>query len=263
MRRALYPPERCPGVGSEGLAPFLFELASDERLDILAAVADKPLRHAQLSRRLSMTASETTRHLNRLSSADLVARDPEGAYAPTNLARLVLAQLPFLRFLTANREHILTHNLQVLPPEFVERLGALEGGEFVVGAYKVVAVQEQSLRDVEGRIWVLTEQAFEQAIPILREKAAAGADVRVIRPRKGFEDTFALVAGLTRNYPVRLLEETKFFVAVLDDIAGVCFPTPDGKTDMSAMLVLEDARGYQWSADLFLHFWERAREPLG
>ena len=49
---------------STGLARFLFELASDERLGSLEAIEEKPLRHAQIARRLKITDSETTRHLN-------------------------------------------------------------------------------------------------------------------------------------------------------------------------------------------------------
>ena len=57
---------------STGLARFLFELASDERLGILEVIEEKPLRHAQIARRLKITDSETTRHLNRLASTGLL-----------------------------------------------------------------------------------------------------------------------------------------------------------------------------------------------
>jgi hypothetical protein len=38
-------------------------------------------------------------------------------------------------------------------------------------------------------------------------------------------------------------QEVKIFLAVLDDIAGVCFPTLDGKVDMAAMILLADVPG--------------------
>ncbi|MGQ0797009.1 MAG: helix-turn-helix transcriptional regulator [Methanobacteriota archaeon] len=247
---------------STGIAGFVFELASDQRLGILAAVAEKPLRHAEIARRLRMTDSETSRHLNRLSAAGLVTKNPRGEHELTSLARLLSAGLPFFRFLTANREFLLTHDVLVLPPEFVDRLGALSEGTFTRGTYRVVATQERFLRAVKQRIWVLTEQAFEQALPILRQKAVDGADVRVIRPREGFEDA-VLPTRVRRNYPARLLDRIPIFLAVLDDAAGVCFPSFDGSVDMSTMLLLEDARGCGWAADLFLRFWERARERPG
>ncbi len=248
---------------STGLARFLFELASDERLGILDAIAAKPLRHAQIARHLRMTDSETTRHLNRLATAGLVTKNPQSQYEPTNLARLVSAGFPFFRFLLTNREFLLKHNVRVLPPEFIDRLGALSEGTFTIGMYDVAATQERSLRAVKRRIWVLTEQMFEQAVPIIREKAAAGADVRVIRPREGFHRGTALLPAVERNYPVRVISEARIFLAVLDNLAGVCFPTVDGKVDMEAMLLVGDPAGYRWAEDLFTHFWRQAGEWLG
>ena len=176
-----------------GLARFLFELASDERLGILQAIDERPLRHGQIARDLRMTDSETTRHLNRLASAGLVTKNPRSEYELTNLARLVSVGFPFFRFLVTNREFILKHNVRALPPEFVDRLGALGEGTFVTGMYDVAATQERYLRAVKQRIWVLTDQMFEQAVPIMREKAASGADVRVIRSREGFGRGTALL----------------------------------------------------------------------
>ncbi len=97
------------------LARQLFEIASDERLGILSAIAEKPRKHAQIARELDMTGSETTRHLTRLMSASLVSKNPRGEYEPTNLARLLSSGLPFFRFLTANREFLLHHDVHVLP----------------------------------------------------------------------------------------------------------------------------------------------------
>jgi len=246
-----------------GLARFLFELASDERLGILDAIADTPLRHAQIARHLKMTDSETTRHLNRLASTGLLMKNAQSQYEPTNLARLVSAGFPFFRFLLKNRDFLLKHDVRVLPSEFVERLGALTGGTFVNGMYDVAAAQVRYLRAVKHRIWVLTDQMFEQAIPILREKATMGADVRVIRSREGFEREIARLPPVERNYPVRLVPGARIFLAVLDDVAGVCFPSVDGEVDMEAMLLLTDPSGHRWASDLFAQEWSEASERLG
>src|SRR3989442_4350834 len=143
---------------STGLARFLFELASEERLGILAAISEKPLRHAQIARRLGMTDSETTRHLNRLTVAGLVTKGPQSEYEPSNLARLVSADFPFFRFLLAQREFLLNHNVLVLPPGFVERLGALSGGGLTKGTYNVVASPKRSLGTAERPVTVISSQ---------------------------------------------------------------------------------------------------------
>lgn len=243
---------------AEALSPFLFEVASDERLGILKAVAERPLKHAEIARRLSITGSETTRHLNRLTSAGLVTKNLRGEYETTYLAEALRTGLPFFEFLSAHRDYLRTHRLLVVEPPFAERVGELRNGAFVQGTYQIVAVQENALRAVKRRIWVVTEQRFEQALPILRAKAAEGADVRVIRSRPLLEDEKRTGVDVRRNFPVKVLRDVPFFLAVLDDQGGLCLPTSDGKVDMGTMILLRDSEGCRWCEELFLRWWERA-----
>ncbi len=244
------------------LARFLFEIASPERLGILALLSEKPRRHAEVARNLDLTGSEATRHLNRLTNAGLVTKDPSGAYVPTGVGRVLLAGLPFWEYLSQHRTFLLTHDVLAVGGEFVARLGELGRASFTHGTYHVVAVQEDALRTVRERLWVVTEQMFAQAIPILRDKAAAGADVRVIRPRPAVQQELRSSVRIDRNFPVRLVERTEVFLAVLDDQAGVCFPSFDGRVDMATMLLMTDPEGMRWSTDLFLSFWERSQPWL-
>ena len=250
---------------SEGLTQFLFEIASDERLGILQATGRRPLRHAEIARTLGMTGSETTRHLNRLAEAGLVSKNPRGQYEPTLLAEALLTGLPFLVFLTAHRRYLLDHRLAALPTAFVERIGELAQGAFVGGTYRVVALQEAALRAVARRIWVVTEQRFEAAIPIFRAKVQAGADVRIVRSRPHLEEEKRAGLDVPRNFPVKSLPTVDLFLAVLDDQAGLCLPGPDGHADLGTMILLTDAEGVRWAEDLFRLLWERAdpwRIPL-
>jgi predicted transcriptional regulator len=243
---------------SDGLSEFLFEIASDERLGILEGLAKRPMKHSEIARLLSMTGSETTRHLNRLTGAGLVAKNIRGEYELTPLAETLRTGLPFFEFLTTNRAYLMSHRASVLEPAFVERLGELRHGSFVTGTYQVVAVQEATLRNVQRRVWVVTEQRFEQALPILREKASRGADVRVVRSRRFLETEKRLGQDVVRNFPVKMLSDVKLFLAVLDDQAGVCLPRSDGAVDMADMILLTDPEGCRWAEDLFLRYWEKA-----
>src|SRR5437867_11185658 len=138
-------PKLSSGMEPTGLARFLFELASDERLGILDAIAERPLRHVQIARHLRMTDSETTRHLNRLTSAGLVTKNPQSQFEATNLSRLVHAAFPLFRFLLPNRHLLLHANVRVLPLEFVARLGALRQVRFVTGMSGVAAPHARAL----------------------------------------------------------------------------------------------------------------------
>lgn len=245
-------------VSVEGLPEFLFEIASDERLGILATVSARPMKHAEIARALSMTGSETTRHLRRLTTTGLIEKSPEGEYGPTQLAETLRTGLPFFEFLVAHRRFLQHHRLPVLDRAFVERLGELTQASLVHGTYQVVALQESSLRAVKRRIWVLTEQRFEQALPIFREKMAVGADIRVIRPRASITEERRTGRIVHRNFPLRVLPNVDTFLAVLDEQAGLCLAGPDGRTDMGTMLLVTDPEGYRWAEDVFLWYWDRA-----
>ncbi len=243
-----------------GIPSFLFEIASDERLGILRAVAEGPLRHTEIARKLSLTGSETTRHLNRLAQAGLLTKNLGGDYALTPLAEALRLGLPFWEFLTAHRSYLATHRVTVVSTPFVERLGELRWGRFVEGTYPIVAVQEQALRHALRQIWVVTEQRFEQAIPILREAASRGVDVRVVRSRPLLEQERHQGRDIDRNFALRTLPEVRVFLAVVDEQAGLCFPTQEAKVDMSSMLLMTDPEGLRWARDLFLSLWNEAQE---
>lgn len=243
---------------SGDLAHFLFEIASEERLGILDSLSKRPMAHAEIARARSMTGSETTRHLRRLVSVGLVQKDAAGKYALTPMANLLRAGLPFLDFVSSHRSFLLGHDLGVLDSDFLERIGELGHASFTEGTYQVIAAQESALRSVRRRIWVATEHRFEQAIPIFREKTAAGADVRVIRPRQLLEEERRTGRAVQRNFAVRSLPEVRLFLAVLDDQAGLCLPTLDGRVDMATMILLTDLAGYRWAEDLYLRLWSRA-----
>jgi predicted transcriptional regulator len=247
-------------MGPTDLSAFLFEIASRERLAILTEIAAKPQKHSALARRLSMTGSETTRHLGRLSSAGLVARNPRGEYECTGLASVLLRGLPFFEFLAARRDYLLTHRVLGIDSAFIARIGELSRGAVVTGAYEVVAVQEAALRNVRRRIWVATEQRFERALPIFRQKATEGVDVRVIRPRTLVAQERRTGPRIHRNFAFRVLEEVPVFLAVLDDQAGISFPGPEGRLDLANMILVTDPSGYQWAADLFETLWRRTDE---
>ncbi len=247
-------------MSETGLPAFLFEIASHERLGILHALSASSLRHTELARKLSLTGSEATRHLNRLMETGLITRDPGGSYALTPLAEALRTGLPFWEFLLSHRSYLESHRVTGLPLPFVERLGELTLGRFIEGTYPVVAVQEQELRRAERQIWVVTEQRFEQAVPILRERASRGADVRVVRSWPLLEQERREGRDIERNFPLRTLREVKVFLAVLDNQAGLCLPTLDGKVDMASMLLMTDPTGYQWARELFLSLWEKGED---
>src|SRR2546428_14173751 len=86
---------------------------------------------------------------------------------------------------------------------------------------------------------------------------------RPYRPGEGLELEVSRLPPVERNYPVRLVPGARIFLAVLDDVAGVRFPSVDGEVDMEAMLLLTDPSGHRWASDLFAQEWSEASERQG
>src|SRR3989442_8920033 len=93
----------------------------------------------------------------------------------------------------------------------------------------------------------------------MREKAAAGADVRVIRSREGFQRETARLPPVQRNYPVRLVSDARIFLPGRDDVGSVFFPTPAGKVDIKSMLLFCESAGHSFSPAPFTPLLRSAR----
>ena len=107
------------------LSALLFELSSDERMRMLMDLCVDKARLSHIAQKQDITIAEASRHLQRLSEAELVSKNADGLYLPTSYGKLVLSLLSGLNFVTENKAYFLEHNLSVLPIEFVDRIGEL------------------------------------------------------------------------------------------------------------------------------------------
>ncbi len=113
----------------EHLAELLFILASMDRLTLLSEIGVEKCRLGQLTAKLSATPQETSKHLSRLRNAKLIEKDSEGLFGLTAFGRVIMYIIPSIRFVSKNREYLLSHDIFSIPLEFIERLGELQGGE--------------------------------------------------------------------------------------------------------------------------------------
>ena len=62
----------------EKMHKLLFELSSAERIKIMLELQKGKLKLSNLSRKLDLTVTEASRHLQRLSEAKLIQKDTDG-----------------------------------------------------------------------------------------------------------------------------------------------------------------------------------------
>ena len=66
----------------EDLCDLLFEFSSPERMRIMKSLLAERLKLTQVSKKLDMTVTEASRHLQRLSDIQLIEKDVDGAFSP-------------------------------------------------------------------------------------------------------------------------------------------------------------------------------------
>ncbi len=171
-------------VSTEKISELLFEFSNPSRLDILMWIEEKSIKPSQLARESDQTIQETSRHLQRLTKAQLVERNSDGAYSLTPFGKQLLALMPEIHFLAINSEYFSTHDPSCLPPEFRYGLGLIQ--EYNKASHVMEAFQqsEDLIRNSEEIIWILSDQILASTLPLIGEAIQRGVNFRVILPKE-------------------------------------------------------------------------------
>lgn len=153
----------------EALNNLLFELAGEDRLNILLELKKKPLRLSYLSKTLNFTVQETSRNISRLTEAKLIAKETDGCFRLTPYGEETLKLLTGFNFLSLNREYFLTHTLSTLPVEFTYSLASLNESQLVNDVMVAFSNVENMIQKAEEYIWILSNQILVSTIPYLED----------------------------------------------------------------------------------------------
>lgn len=252
-----------PAVGSGDATPaeFLFEVASADRLEILALLEPGPARLTELAQKLSATDPEASRHLSRLTKAGLVAKRPDGSFALTPLGRLTRGLLPAFTVLAGRREYLLTHDLSAVPRELLERVGELAEHRFLGHLDDVLGAIGRVTSEAQEYVWIMTERP----IHLEHKHADPGSlSVRVTIPRAFDEEVKDL---LGQNWPGARVE-----IAHVDSVpanlllserqACILFRGLDGRVDFNQGMAGESPAFRGWCRALFDAVAAPARRAL-
>jgi predicted transcriptional regulator len=243
----------------ENLWNLLFELSSEERTRILLAVRDERMKLTGLAERMSFTATEASRQVQRLSEAKLIQKDPEGLYTITRYGELCITLLESLDFTSTNREYFLNHDASVLPRQFIGRLGDLGGCVYQGDVITNLAYDEEMMRAADKFVWAIADQFHYSARPIVAEKKKSGVDIKTILPETVVPPPgFVPAEGVAR----RLLPRVDLHLIVTDKEANFGLVYADGRMDYG-QFVGKDERFRGWCYDLFQYYWERAKPKVG
>jgi predicted transcriptional regulator len=235
---------------------LMFELSHSGRLKALNILNKEPQRLTDISKLLGLTSAEVSRHLGRLSKANLISRDSDGRYRTTPFGMVILHELSNLKFLTKHNQYFLNHDLSVIPDE-LRWLNALSKCEIVEGTLEIMSMVEDLTKNAKRHIKIMSNQPMRAMVDINHQKAKKGVDFKVIYPSDAdVPKAYRPKKGLPLE--VRLLDEVKFSMKINEEIAGMVLPNLEGKIDYEFGLMGKEPQFRRWSELLFDYFWEKA-----
>jgi len=216
------------------------------------------MRLTQLSEKLNLTVQETSRHLSRLSEANLITKDADGLNHLLPYGKYVLILFPGFEFLSKHREYFNTHNIDFLPDEFITRIGDLKNCTIITDVMVAFHVANNLIQQSKEYIWIMGNQVLTSTIPYLEEAIKRGAQFRLILPEDLKPPTgFKPLPIIPNHIERRTLKKIDMTITISEKEARIAFQTCDGNIDY-VTFEAKDERAFKWCKDLYLYFWQKA-----
>ena len=234
---------------AESLDRLFFELASESRLNILRELQTKNLKMQEIARRLDLTATEAFRQLERLSTAFLVQRQPDGAYELTQYGKLELHLSSAMDFVLKNKQYFLTHDTLQLPRQFVNRIGELSQATLKMGLIESTFKSSQMIGEAKQHMWAISPEPLPQAFDALTKQIPKGVEYKILSPQP---------PAKFPNLENRTLAYSPAILALTEKEAALCFRFMDGRVDYAGFIGNGEVF-LNWVKELFLCYWDRGK----
>ena len=256
----------------ETLHNLLFELAGEDRFNILCELKKKPLRLSYISKKLDFTVQETSRNISRLTEAKLITKEADGCFRLTPYGEETLDLLAGFDFLSQHREYFLTHTLSTIPKEFSYSVASLSGCQLVDDVMVAFSNVERMIQKATEYIWILSNQVLVSTLPHLEEALKRGVEFRlmlpttVIPPKDALErmyDPIFLQAMKTGKFENRSLEKVDVLICLSEkEVAALGFLNSEGELDYHGFHATDEL-SFRWTKSLYSYYWNLAtrQEP--
>ncbi|AFS81051.1 transcriptional regulator protein-like protein [Candidatus Nitrosopumilus koreensis AR1] len=254
---------------SESISSELFELASEQRLDILQKLSKNKLNNSKLAEILDATKPEIHRNVSRLSKSGLIEKDTDGNYSLTTYGKAVLVQIPSITFFSDNKSYFSKHTLGNLDAKFIQRLGALTNKKNIKGYVKTLEKWRQIHENAKKYIYnILSEVPYSgDVVEVISKQLKNKIEIHsifsddVIIPeerKKIFEEKGFQKYIQSGNLKRKIKKDVDIAVLVTDKEAAVFFSDLEGTIDLSQMFYSADPKFREWCCDYFEWCWEQS-----
>ncbi len=252
----------------ENAANDFLELASEQRLNIIFKLLEKKSKISNMAKELHATVQEVHRNFERLATAGLIMKDKDGMYDLTTYGKTMCTQVPSLLFLSKNRKYFENHDFGDVPMKFIQRIGALAGGQQIKGFVKVLEQWKAIYKNADEFVYeIFTEVPLDLIEPLLT-KVKQGIKLNYIfsesvivpKGRRELLDKLGMKDLINKGLVERKMRAGTNVVVVLNEKeACVGFPTLDDVADIREMFYSKDPLFHEWCLDYFRYCWYNAQ----
>lgn len=231
------------------------ELSSENRLDILKTLYEKPMTFTNLIKEGDMNSTEASRQLSRLAETRLIEKKGDGRYHNTLFGNLVISSISGMKFISENSGYFLEHDTSPIPLELMGQIDAISTGEMVTGVYNILNKHEKLSEDISVYFWNMSDDFPRHHMPNVEKVLEQGMEIRVIFP-KSLITSLKLSEKTREKIQFRAQDEIKLSVMTTNSFSMLKLPGPDGKIDQNTAIFGYDERFRKWCEKLFLHYWD-------
>jgi predicted transcriptional regulator len=238
----------------------MFELSHPSRLKALHILRDKPHRLTDISKVLDLTSAEISRHLGRLSEANLISKNGDGKYVLTPFGDVILFELSKLKFLTKNNVYFSNHDLSVIPEE-LHWLNAMSKSEMVEGTLEIMSMVEDLTKNAEKYVHLISQNPLRAVADLTVKTAKKGVEFKMLY-QKGSNIPSEYKVKKKVPIEIRVIDSAPFSLKINEKRGGFVLPDMNGKVDFGFALSGSDPQFLKWLGLLFDHYWEKAESAF-
>lgn len=252
----------------QDIAKDLFEVASEQRLEILLRLGEKKSTVSKIAKELGATVPEVFRNFERLIKAGLIEKSSDGNHHLTLYGTTVLAQIPSLVFVPQNRKYFKNHDFGNIPTKFIQRIGALNSAEHIRGVVKVLERWKEIHKNADEYIFnILTEVPYSiDIIEVVVAQAKKNVKIRSIfsdstlipKDRKDLFEKLGFKKFIEKGTIERKMKNEIQVIVLLNEKEGCIIFPKDSEVEMTEMLYSSDPLFHEWCLDYFTDSWETA-----
>lgn len=257
------------GLDYNKIAANFLELSSEQRIEILYSIKEKPQSLSKLAETLGASKSEVHRNIARMIKAGLIQKDSSSDYNLTLYGKILSEQIPSMFFIPDNLAYFGNHTFGDIPVKFIQRSGSFSSCIHIKGFVKVVEQWKKIHQNSEKYIYnILSEVPYsDEIIDVIESKLKKNVSVHsvissgavVTDDRKNtFEKKNFSKYVKNELLQRRMSDAVSVSVLLNEKEACIIFPGGDGNPDMGHMFYGGNSEFHEWCLDYFEYCWKKS-----